>query len=109
MNNVLKSNERTKEEYPYQYGAAIKYRDLVKYSVRKRKKIRFKTIIMNIDNDDLLEFEEMKYALEHNAIIWAPAPGKQTKVYWEYRKNGGNNTKILLYNMERNGNCKNLQ
>lgn len=89
LENSLKSEKRLRDEYPYQSALAIKYKNLIKYAVKKRRKIRFVIILKDINNEDLLEFYEMKYAIENKALIWKPAPGKQTAVYSEWKRNGG--------------------
>ena len=56
IENAIKSDERLRDEYKYQGSLAVKYKKLVKYAVRKRRKIRFVIIMKNIQDDDLLEF-----------------------------------------------------
>lgn len=90
LSNTLKNDKRLREDYTYQGSIAIRYRDLIKYAATRNKKIRF-VIVLTVDkpNDDLLEFEEMKYAIKHKAIAWNPAPGKQIKIYSDWKANGG--------------------
>ena len=90
LDNTLKSDKRLRKDFTYKGSVAIQYRDLVRYAALHKGKIKFVIILTGESNDDLLEFEEMKYAIKHNAISWAPAPGKQTKVYWDWKNNGGN-------------------
>lgn len=100
MSNTLKNDKRLREDYERQGSVAIRYRNIVKLAALKRKKIKF-VVLLTIDspNDNYLEFEEMKFAIQNKAIAWNPAPGKQTRVYYKWKNNGGHINKYKKHMM----------
>lgn len=98
LDNTMKSDKRLRKDFTYKGSIAIQYRNLIKYATKHRGKIKF-VVIFTSDtmSDEMLEFEEMKYAVLNKAINWRPAPGKQTKLYYNYKNNGGNINKYKKF------------
>jgi hypothetical protein len=97
LGNVIRNNDWILRSYKYNRSSIIKYKDLVKFAIKKKQLINFRILITDISDDAYLEFYEMKYAIENDAIAWNPAPGKQTKAYYKWKKNGGRIKKYYVY------------